>query len=340
MEILMKPSERTKTQKLISKIEIGTFDENDIDSLFMKLREYSSGFLVFREIADFVAHNHLRDRGLSNQSLETMYLRFKFFLEYDSQKKPLDLSAPFPLWIKRLMMFQVETCDEAVLKERFNVTVQCLKNRIDKGFKDDKKSNTTVYKNGTLSIDTLNAIKYIMSFISAKVAFTQEDLINELVGVLQKNKINFNESYLRLISDKVTICTLLLVHKSNFDIKGYRLAHSEIACEESYILHNVKFVDVHGKEVEHNQAFGNLSIRGCVTLESNELTICHTIMSTTLDTELWCSESLFKIEPLSEEMSNHMCKRIKLDVDLTLDNQFKLTASTTEYSSCIPTVEG
>src|SRR5690606_35211520 len=108
--------------KIVDKIEAGDFDENDVDSLFMKLRAYSSDHRVFREIADFVAHNDNRDRGLANQALETMYLRMRFFLEYNSPKETLDLSQPFPLWIKRLMIFQVEKCEEGVLKERFNVT--------------------------------------------------------------------------------------------------------------------------------------------------------------------------------------------------------------------------
>ena len=37
----MKQEEKIKAQKIIDKIETGNFDENDIDSLFMKLRPYS-----------------------------------------------------------------------------------------------------------------------------------------------------------------------------------------------------------------------------------------------------------------------------------------------------------
>ncbi|MEI8654298.1 hypothetical protein P4S57_17195 [Pseudoalteromonas sp. Hal273] len=135
----MKGIEKSKAQKLILKIEKGQFDENDIDSLFMRMRAYSNKMPVFREIADFVAHNDQRDRGLANQSLETMYLRMKYFLEYNSPKKSLDISSPFPLWIKKLMVLQVNKFKESVLKEKFNVTQQRLKSRIENAFKDDKK---------------------------------------------------------------------------------------------------------------------------------------------------------------------------------------------------------
>jgi hypothetical protein len=201
----MKPAEKAKTQKLLTKIESESFDENDIDSLFMKLRAYSLGFPVFREIADFVAHNDQRDRGLANQSLETMYLRMKFFLEYNSPKKVLDLSEPFPLWIKRLMIFQVDKSDETVLRDKFNVSPEQLKTRIKKGFEENQQTKMTIH-NGKLSENTFNSIKYIMSFISGNATITQKQLINELIEVLNKNNITFDESSLRSLSDKITIC--------------------------------------------------------------------------------------------------------------------------------------
>ena len=321
----MKPAEKAKTQKLLTKIKSESFDENDIDSLFMKLRAYSLGFPVFREIADFVAHNDQRDRGLANQSLETMYLRMKFFLEYNSPKKILDLSAPFPLWIKRLMILQVDKSDETTLLEKFNVSPQRLKIRIDKGFKDDKQTKMTIH-NGKLSENTFNSIKYIMSFISGNATITQKQLINELVGVLNKNNITFNESNLRLLSDKITICILLLFHKSSFDIKGYKSGHCVITCDNEAISHNVKFVDLAGNEVKHHESFGNLKIGGTITLNNKgkDLSISHDILSTELDAELWCSDSLFHIEPFNTEVQ-HLYKRLKLDVDLTLNNEFRLT---------------
>ena len=80
----VKSNEKRKTQGLINKIQSGQFDENDVDGLFMKLRAYSTGFRVFREIADLIAHNDQRNHGLVNQALETVYLRMKFFMEYHS----------------------------------------------------------------------------------------------------------------------------------------------------------------------------------------------------------------------------------------------------------------
>ncbi|MDH5356168.1 MAG: hypothetical protein OEY09_17130 [Gammaproteobacteria bacterium] len=99
----MKPIEKAKAQKLLVKLESGNFDENDIDNLFMRLRAYSHGNRIFREVADFVAHNDERNKGVATESLEAFYLSFKYFLEYISPKKSLDIGSSFPLYVKKLM---------------------------------------------------------------------------------------------------------------------------------------------------------------------------------------------------------------------------------------------
>ncbi len=323
----MKPVEQNKTQKLVKKIESGHFDENDIDSLFMKLRAYSAGFPVFREVADFVAHNDMRDRGLANQSLETMYLRMKYFLEYNSPKKTLDVSSPFPLWIKRLMILQVDKCDEDELRTNFNVTRQRLVSRIDNAFKEDRQNQVALYKQGKLSTTTLKAIQHVMSFISGNASFGQDDLMNDLICVLRKNKLEIDEPVLRELSDKITVCVLLLFHHSEFDFKGYKLGRCNVSSEKESILNNTIFVDASGNVVEREESFGKLFVSGTITIENDgkELSFVHTIMTTNLFSDTWCSVELFHIEPLSKEIPNYMCKRIKLDVDLCLNEEFKLS---------------
>jgi hypothetical protein len=322
----VKGIEKNKAQKLILKIEKGQFDENDIDSLFMRMRAYSNKMPVFREIADFVAHNDQRDRGLANQSLETMYLRMKYFLEYNSPKKSLDISSPFPLWIKRLMVLQVNKFKESVLKEKFNVTQQRLKSRIENAFKVDKKNKTATLKDGKLSQQTLEAIQHIMGFLVSDVAFTQEELITELVNVIVSNKLQIEKDLFLKQSDKIALCTLLLLHNATFDFKGHKLGYTQISTEKESISHNTKFVDGDGNEVEHIESFGNLHVTGWVVLNNNgkDVTMGHPIMSTNLDAETWCVEELFHIEPFNDDMPNHMCKRIKLKGDLTISDCFRI----------------
>ena len=134
----MKPIEKVKAQKTIVKIESGDFNENDVDSLFMALRAYSYGNKIFNELAHFVAHNDKRDRGLTTNSLESIYLSFKFFNDYyKSSNCSLDIGSPFPIYVKKHMKYQIDKCDETYLKEQFNVTKQKLKSKIDNVFSED-----------------------------------------------------------------------------------------------------------------------------------------------------------------------------------------------------------
>ena len=325
----MKAVEKTKTQKIINKIEQGLFDENDIDNLFMKLRAYSSGFGIFREIADYVAHNDLRDRGITNESLNGMYLSIKFFLEYTSPKKTLDISKPFPIWIKTLIKFQIDKCDETELVKMFNVKKSRLKSRINNGFKDNRKAETTEIKDGKLSSSTLEAIQYVMGFIYARESFSQSDLINQLISVINHNKFKCDEALFVNQSNKITLCILLLLHNAEFDYKGYKPGYCKISSEHSEISHNIRWVDKDNNPVDLNESFGNLDIKGHVVVKNGDkdVTVAHTVATTNLKAEDWCEEQLFNIEPKSEHTPEYLCKRLNLDQDLLISSSFKLTSA-------------
>ena len=324
----MKGIEKSKAQKIIDKIQSGDFDENDIDNLFMRLRAYSNGNVVFREISDFVAHNDLRDRGLTNQSLQAMYYSIKYFMEYVSPKKSLDITSPFPVWIKTLIQYQIDKIDENKLKSEHNVSRARLKSRVDNGFKVDKKNKTAVIKEGKLSDQTLSAIQYVMSFIISKEAFSQKELVQQLIKVIEENNLTHNKDTIEAQSNKIAMSVILLLHKSEFDIKGHKPGYCSVSPEKESISHNVRHVDKDGNDVEFEESFGKLQVNGYVVLDKNgtDLTVSHPIMSTELDAEDWCSETLFHIEPFSDQIPNHLCKRLKITDDLCVTEDFKLAA--------------
>ncbi len=322
----MKPIEKAKAQKLINKIQSGQFDENDIDNLFMRLREYSQGFLVFREIADFIAHPKERNQGMINKSLEGFYLSMKFFILYNSANQKLDIFNPFPLWIKTLMLYKVDRCDENILIEKYNVRKARLKIRIGKGFKDNKKNKTTSIVEGKLSQETLEAISFVMSFIYGNSTFTQEQLIDEVIGVIKQNKLNYVYDDFIKHSNCLVLSTLLLLHNATFNFKGYKAGYCQIHPEKESISYKNKFVDVDGNPVEIEQSFGKLCVYGSVILnkDGQDLTVSHTIMSTNLDVEKWCDDSLFEIEPLTDKTPDYLVKRIKFKDNLSMSKSCKL----------------
>lgn len=314
----MKPIEKAKAQKLVLRLQSGDFDENDVDNIFMRLRAYSHGNRIFREVADFVAHNDERNQGVAAESLEAFYLSFRYFLEYVSPKISLDIGKPFPLYVKKLMKYQIDKCKESDLKEKFNVTKQRLKSRIDTIFSEDKKNNKAFMKKPKISEDTLNALQHILSFIGSHPAFDQDQVISALLAVIRANKLDVNDDELLKYSDRIAACVVLLLHEATFEYGAHKQGYCKVSCENTSISYNQKFVDQDGNPVEHKESFGNLQVLGHVVLEKDgkDLTVCYPLMTTNLSTEDWCDEGMFVIKPITEDHPNYLHRKIVFDQQL------------------------
>jgi hypothetical protein len=322
----MKQIERLKTQKIIDKIQNGNFDENDVDNLFLKLRAYSKGFKVFREISDFVAHNDIRDRGLTNQSLEGMYLSMKYFIEFNSNNKRLNINNPFPTWIKKLMLYQIDKTDELKLKEQFKVNRERLKVRVKKGFKDNKDGNSTLLE-GKLSYQTIDAISFVLSFIYSKEVYSQDELIEETISLIQKNDLEIEILNFMKQSNYFTLCTLLLLHNTKFNIKGYKEGYCQISTEKKTIyIYDKPILDSNREEENNIESFGNLSVLGHVTLikDGKDLTIVHPIMSTNLKVEKYCDKSLFKVELFNGDRTGSIINLLEFDENIQISKNQQL----------------
>jgi hypothetical protein len=289
--------EKVKAQKLLSLIESGEFDENDVEGLFMKLRAYCGNRRLFREIADFVAHNDIRDKGLTNESMEAFYLSIKFFCEYVSVNKALNLGEPFPLYIKRLMKYQAMKADAKTLLKQFRVSPGSLVKKIRTHFKDDEQAGTAQL-NGTLGVETAGAIQYVLGFIDARPAFTQDGLMQELLLVLAENKLTYDRQKLAQQADRISLCILALLHDTRFDFNGHKLGNCAIAADSLAISHGVTYLDEHGKEVPNPESFGHLQLHGHVAAQYNggDVQVAYTVFQTSLDALSWCDDSLFAIE--------------------------------------------
>lgn len=287
-------NEKSKAQRIIEKIESGNFDDNDVDNLFMRLRAHCADNEYFREIADFVAHNDERSKGVAVKSLEALYLSFKYFTEYISTKKTLDISQPFPLYVKKLMKYQVEKCNENDLRAKFKVTRQRLCSRIDNLFKEDKATKT-VSLNSKIGSETLAALQYITGFIGVQSAFTQDDLLMQTLLVLSQNGLTFDEKNIVDNFDKITLCILVLLHNTAFNINSHRPARCEVSCDKVAVIRNMNAVNESGEVVVINEEFGCLNINGLIPIlnNGNEINICYSLFSTNLRVDYWCDSTLF-----------------------------------------------
>ena len=217
--MMMKPIEKQKTELIIDRIEGGNFDLNDIDNLFMKLRGFSGTRKVFKDITHFVAHNTERDTGLAKDGMEAIYLRMKFFALYQTVKN-IDFRQPFPIWIKRTLKFQLELLDEETLKKELDKNKNQVKNILDRSFRDNHKAGTTMIKKYNEEI--YQVIKVLLGWIIVKPVYTGKQFYEELLKVLNENKIRYSTSGMHLQKEKILISVLLLFHNTRFLLKDGR----------------------------------------------------------------------------------------------------------------------
>lgn len=311
----MKASEKIKAQKIVDKIQSADFDENDVDNLFMRLRAYCGNYRIFREAADFVAHNDARNKGLLNESLEAYYLSYKYFLEYAYQKKRLDLNDPIPLYIKKLLKFQVDKCKPHVLRDKFNVTPERLKARIDTLFKDDKKSQTMELQLFKLSRDSLLPIQYLLSFIGTYPAFTDDELMKELVDVIRMNHLELDEVAFTAQQSTITLCVMLLMHQSFYEFDGSMRGECQISLDQPALILS-PFEEIGDK-------FGNIQVMGAVSYDGHPVKLVYAIFQSNLKATEYCDASLLIQKPCSD-LPGLLEVKINLEGDLVLLGNGKL----------------
>lgn len=286
----MKASEKIKAQKVIDKIQAGNFDENDVDNLFMRLRAYSGEHRIFREAADFVAHNDERNRGLLNDSLENMYLSFRYFLEYAMPNvQGLNVANPIPIYIKKLMKYQLSRCKPEDLREKFNLTPERLKSRIDTFFKDDKKSQTTQLQLFKLGKDGFAPFQYLVSFIVSHPAFTGDQLLGDLLAVLRFNHLSFDEQAIIAQKPIILLCVMLLMHEAQFQLADDATAECRVAVEKTVMEQDAPFGQA-GKEVEMIQVIGTVSLK---RPDGRPMQVAYPIFQSGLRAVDYCDASVF-----------------------------------------------
>lgn len=323
----MKPIEKVKAQKTIVKIESGDFNENDIDSLFMALRAYSYDNTIFRELADFVAHNDKRNKGITTSSLESIYLSFKFFNDYcKSSTCSLDIGNPFPIYVKKHMKYQIDKCDETYLKEEFNVTKQSLKSKIDNIFSEDKTNKVVSMKNPSMPGNIFDAINYILSFIEILPVFEQDQVISELLKVIKVNKLNVDPIKLTKYSDKIIVCTMLLLHKTIFEFSDHTKGYCEISCDETRVPYIPITLNENKDPLQIKESFGNLKVMGNVDLNVNgkNKILCYEVMTTTVSADDWCDDNMLILEKPTEHTSQSLYKKMVFDAHLCFNDNEKI----------------
>lgn len=311
----MKPIEKNKIQKNIEKIQNGIFDESNVENLFMTLRPYCKGYKKFKEIADFVAHNDARDRGIVNKVLEDRYLILTAYVRYLPPNKPFDLLDEFPSWIIRLIKNQANLIEKKVFLEEFKFSRTTFFEKLDTAYIVDHQLKIARYSKRALSISFWNAVEKCLSFCRIQAPLKQDDVIKEIIGVLKTNKIIINENLIRKNSDKITMCILLLLHKTVYKFEELNNAETFISDDPHYKSKK----DMEERTPPNLYVAGSFVING---FNGQVVEVISPIFNTNLKVEEWCDSRLLITEILEDKTE---IKRINLDADIVLDENFKIS---------------
>lgn len=296
----MKLFDKSKTQKLIKKIESGHFDYDDVENLLMKLRDYCGSNQVFREIADFVAHKKERDRGVIKTSLEFMALSLRFYKEYHLPKKKLDLSNPFPKWIKKFMLYQVDKLDGVILKSEYSFDKNQLKTYIKDKF-NYSDNETVILKDESLSSSKIAVLSYLFSQFIIFPTFTQKQVIEAVIEVIEKNNLLL-DTIKFLENQNIFILNLILLmhcteYKNGKTIIGYSL--------------------IHGFEDNSSSIF----VGGHIKVDE-DMTYIHSIINTDLITTDYIHDDILK----HKKLNNSGFITLPQNIDISNSNILILTA--------------
>lgn len=316
-----------KLTQIINRIQAGHFDANDVDNLLMKLRAYAGEKTIFLEVAHFVAHTDARDRGLAQQSITAFVDSMQYFREYVSEKRQLNLGAPFPAYIYRLFLSQARLSDERRLKAEYKMSHTTLIKKIEANFSIDKKNGTCILRNNKGGIELFAALQFITSFIHSRAAFHIRDFHKELKDVMRAQKVAFDEAAWDAQADRISLAILCLVSNTEFLLANGGQASCKLETENHFRLLNGQRRLPTGIMSSEPTGFGRLMIKGEATVNSlNEapLRVSFPLIATELDPHEHCDPKLFVREQGTEDFGNCKIEIIDLARDMSLSDDFKL----------------
>lgn len=285
----MKPSESFKIQQLVSKIENKTFDYHCIDSILIKLREFSGKNRVFHEVSNFIAHNKERNEGKFSDFTNANFLKLMFFMKYNYNKEKIDIVKGVPFWVSDLVFLLISEMSEAECQKKFRKSKAGIKERIRQKF--SVKDQVFSAKPNAKRVDFDNLGTILSSFvIHSGNVFHPNDFFNEFISCLRENGIMFSEDVVRESKDEILMCVLLLLHRTHFKFKSLSSASISISEEN-----------------------GNLSLSATLKLEPVNVIIV--VLLTDLSVAAWCSTAV----------SDALSRTKELPENVTLDENFKLS---------------
>lgn len=235
-------SNRYRLQKIIKNIEADSFDLTHVRNLLFDLRSYCTSHHYYREVADFIAHDE-RNKGITFDTIERFYLFLAYFMYEHSNDGNIDLTENVPLSIKMYLLARLKTIDDNTLLTKINYKRQDLISHIQGFFEVNKIGPNPTCKLKKTNAKFTSALKYLTSSVDLNPAFTEDQIINDLISVIKQNNFEVDENVFFERKNKIVLCVLALLHDSyyNSEYGGFtcKLESIENKLCISVTIHNI-----------------------------------------------------------------------------------------------------
>jgi hypothetical protein len=296
---MIKGTEKQKVFEIIKKISENCFDYNEIDLLFLRLREHVEKESIFHELANFVAHNEIRKRGLINNSLNSLY--YKINILFDTTKKDynFDITKPFNKNILSIVKHQSRIIEEYFMYSQFSFSKYEFQNVLENAFFIDK--NGMAIKRYDLPDNFIELFIYFINTIGTVPDYTQNEIIKEIINVLNNNNFEFDEKIICQNSNKIMLSILLLLHRTKYTIDTKNIVYTHVYYNAEDI--SEKYMGLYAEVFHPNY---------------NEISFGYPIIATNLKLNEWCDYSILSqlINPKSNTGFNQ---------SLIINKEFKLS---------------
>jgi hypothetical protein len=302
VKFMRKGTERQKVFEIIEKISKNHFDYNEIDLLFLRLREHVEKKSIFHEIANFVAHNEIRKKGLINDSLIALYHRINILFDTTKSNYHFDITKPFNRNILNIVKHQSKIIEEHFMYSRFSFTKDEFQNILENGFLINK--NGLVIKKSSMSDNFIELFLYCINTVGTVSDYNQNKIIREIINALNINKFEFDENVICQNSNKIILSILLLLHRTKYIIDESNIVYTHVYYNAENVNEEEKYMGLYA-EIFHP--------------EYNEISFGYPIISTNLRLNEWCDNSILSqlIDPKSNTGFNQ---------PLIINNEFKLSS--------------
>lgn len=202
-------------RRRVIRVAGGSTDPENINAIFLALRDHAQGHEAVLEIGDLIAHRGQRERGLSTQQTRDVFLSFRSWMKIRS-------GHGFTVDdIRRVAQANLRTVTEQQLQDRVGLSKQQAASSLEQGLRLIERGKA---KKG--SARQRSVIDYLGGAFIWNPAFTQAGLMDDLIEVLTAVRMidGAQVDAFRHASDLLALHVLQLMHGSRLTLEDGRTA--------------------------------------------------------------------------------------------------------------------